>query len=71
MFKLLMSSDNILRKDACWTLANLCSHECIIANVLNSQVMGRLFDLLEYENRIEIKREIVQIFNYIVCYGDK
>ena len=34
LFKFLMSSDPVFRKDGCWVLANFCSYECAATIVL-------------------------------------
>jgi hypothetical protein len=72
IFKFLISSQAIERKDGCWVLANFASSEAgAIAVVRNSLIMDKLQEMLYYDTNLEIRRELSLIFNYLIGQADR
>jgi flagellin-specific chaperone FliS len=72
LFKFLLSSDTIFRKDACWVLANFCSYKSAATVVLrNQKIIEKLVELLYYDTVLEVRKEIAHIFNYIISLADE
>jgi hypothetical protein len=72
IFRFLISSQSIDRKDGCWVLANFCSSD-LGANALihKSLILEKLMEMLYYEKALEVRRELVFIFDYMICYANK
>jgi hypothetical protein len=64
IFPFLISSESIDRKEACWVLANFCSSQLGAYALLHkSLIMEKLQEMLNFENVLEIRRELAFIFN--------
>lgn len=72
IFRFLVSSQPIDRKDGCWVLANFCSSPPgAIALMRSPLITEKLQELLYYESKVEIRRELAFIFSYLIAQADK
>lgn len=72
IFRFLISSQAIDRKDGCWVLANFCSSERGAVTVIRTPLITeKLQEMLYYENHLEVRREMAFIFSYLIGQSDK
>jgi hypothetical protein len=71
-FDLLLSSNDEVRRDACWLISNLCCDRVSSTQVIRQgMVMAKLVDLFTSEGSLEIQRELTHIFGDLAHFAEK